>query len=232
MAGCLPDFGGPMLFADCEGSRMAGCLPDFGGPMFFAGCHADFHKTERVLCYLLGDLKVAIGCLCHSARDAGDASWSKKHWHLCRGVAADASKRVALQQAVEAKEPATSVQKPVVAKDLAPKDKLKMERTIIQRRVMNFKAHQERFQREREESFATTMAKAVWDAELIRHIAPSWGAYVQQLEENELREPSLENGRRNAAGLGITIARSSQIDVDGNGSTVDDKYYEWVLISA
>ena len=77
MAGRWPDFGGPMLFTDCEGSRMAGCLPDFGGPMFFAGCHADFHKTERVLCYLLGDLKAAIGCLCHSTRDAGDASVEK-----------------------------------------------------------------------------------------------------------------------------------------------------------
>jgi hypothetical protein len=48
---------------DYEGSRMAGCLPDFGGPMVFAGCHADFYKTERVLCYLLGDLKAEIGCL-------------------------------------------------------------------------------------------------------------------------------------------------------------------------
>src|ERR1700694_2006859 len=35
-----------------------------------------------------------------------------------------------------------------------------MERAAIQRRVMNFKAHQDRFQRERAEYYATTMAKA------------------------------------------------------------------------
>jgi len=52
------------------------------------------------------------------------------------------------------------LQKPVIAKDLEPTDKLEMERTVIQRRVANFKAHQERFEREREEYFATTMATA------------------------------------------------------------------------
>jgi hypothetical protein len=76
-----------------------------------------------------------------------------------RGVAVNTS-RIPSVQAVEAKEPATPVQKPVIAKDLEPKDKLEMERTLIQRRVANFKAHQERFEREREEYFATTMAKA------------------------------------------------------------------------
>jgi hypothetical protein len=65
-----------------------------------------------------------------------------------------------VQRAVEAKEPAKPVQKPVIAKDLEPTDKLEMERTVIQRRVANFKAHQERFEREREEYFATTMATA------------------------------------------------------------------------
>jgi hypothetical protein len=73
------------------------------------------------------------------------------------------SQRVAADTKVaapEAKEPATSAQKPAVTKDLAPNQKLEMERTVIQRRVMNFKAHQERFQREREEYAATTMAKA------------------------------------------------------------------------
>jgi hypothetical protein len=39
-------------------------------------------------------------------------------------------------------------------------DKIEMERTVIQRRVANFKAHQERFEREREEYFTTTLAKA------------------------------------------------------------------------
>ena len=76
-----------------------------------------------------------------------------------QGVAVNTS-RIPSVQAVEAKEPATPVQKPVIAKDLEPKDKLEIERTFIQRRVANFKAHQERFEREREEYFATTMAKA------------------------------------------------------------------------
>ena len=79
-----------------------------------------------------------------------------------QGVANNASKIPSVQQAVEAKEPATPVQKPAIAKDdLEPTDKLEMERTVIQRRVANFKAHQERFQREREEYFATTLAKAL-----------------------------------------------------------------------
>ena len=77
-----------------------------------------------------------------------------------QGVAVNTSRIPSVQQAVEAKEPATPVQKPVIAKDLEPKDKIEMERTVIQRRVANFKAHQERFEREREEYFATTMAKA------------------------------------------------------------------------
>jgi hypothetical protein len=77
-----------------------------------------------------------------------------------QGVAVNTSRIPSVQQAVEPKEPATSVQKPVIAKDLEPKDKIEMERTVIQRRVANFKAHQERFEREREEYFTTTMAKA------------------------------------------------------------------------
>jgi hypothetical protein len=77
-----------------------------------------------------------------------------------QGVAVNTSRIPSVQQAVEAKEPATPLQKPVIAKDLEPKDKIEMERTVIQRRVANFKAHQERFEREREEYFATTMAKA------------------------------------------------------------------------
>jgi LPS O-antigen subunit length determinant protein (WzzB/FepE family) len=53
--------------------------------------------------------------------------------------------------------PKTYEQKPVTA---TLTEKPDMERAAIQRRVMNFKAHQDRFQREREEYYATTMAKA------------------------------------------------------------------------
>jgi hypothetical protein len=61
-----------------------------------------------------------------------------------------------VQQVVEANKP----QIPLEAKDPAPTDKLDMERADILRRVANFKANQRRFQREREEYFAGTMAKA------------------------------------------------------------------------
>ena len=72
-------------------------------------------------------------------------------------VAANASKRGVhlAQQSVKATESPVSMQEPVVTKDIAPKD----ERAAIQRRLMNFKAHQDRFQREREEYYAMTMAK-------------------------------------------------------------------------
>jgi chlorite dismutase len=42
----------------------------------------------------------------------------------------------------------------------AQKNRLDMERAVIQRRVASFKANQERFQREQEEYYAVTMAKA------------------------------------------------------------------------
>ena len=61
-----------------------------------------------------------------------------------------------VQQVVEANKPRI----PLEAKDPAPTDKLDMERAAILRRVANFKANQQRFQREREEYFAGTMAKA------------------------------------------------------------------------
>jgi hypothetical protein len=44
-----------------------------------------------------------------------------------------------------------------------PRETPDMERNAIQRRVANFKAHQERFQREREDYFQKTMAKAQSD---------------------------------------------------------------------
>ena len=71
-------------------------------------------------------------------------------------VAANAKRDVpSAQQAVKATESPVSMKEPVVTK-VAPKD----ERAAIQRRLTNFKAHQERFQREREEYYAMTMAKA------------------------------------------------------------------------
>jgi hypothetical protein len=73
-------------------------------------------------------------------------------------IAANASKRdvPSAQQSVKVTESPVCMQEPVATKDLAPKD----ERAAIQRRLMNFKTHQERFQREREEYYAMTMAKA------------------------------------------------------------------------
>jgi hypothetical protein len=59
--------------------------------------------------------------------------------------------------AAEAASP--SFQQPVV-KQPSPKERLDMERTEIRKRVATFKANQQRFQREREEYYATTMAKA------------------------------------------------------------------------
>jgi hypothetical protein len=52
-----------------------------------------------------------------------------------------------------------SSQQPLV-KQPAPKERLDMERAEIRTRVATFKANQQRFQREREEYYATTMAKA------------------------------------------------------------------------
>ncbi len=50
-------------------------------------------------------------------------------------------------------------QQPIV-KQPTPKERLDMERAEIRTRVATFKANQQRFQREREEYYATTMAKA------------------------------------------------------------------------
>jgi hypothetical protein len=57
----------------------------------------------------------------------------------------------------------SSAQRPVAVTESAPRDTPDMERNAILRRVANFKAHQERFQREREDYFQKTMAKAQSD---------------------------------------------------------------------
>jgi hypothetical protein len=77
-----------------------------------------------------------------------------------QGVAINASRIPSLQPEGDAKEPATPVQMSVVAKDPAANEKVETERALIHSRLMNFKAHQQRFQREREEYFAMTIAKA------------------------------------------------------------------------
>jgi hypothetical protein len=78
-----------------------------------------------------------------------------------QGISTD-SKSVAppAQRTAEGNESPIAVQNPVVVEGPAPKDKLDMERTAILRRVANFKANQQRFQREREEYFQNTMDKA------------------------------------------------------------------------
>ena len=55
---------------------------------------------------------------------------------------------------------ASSVQRPIAAKEPASQDKPDTEGAIIQKRLENFRAHQERFRREREEYCTTTIAKA------------------------------------------------------------------------
>jgi hypothetical protein len=53
-----------------------------------------------------------------------------------------------------------SVERPVAVTESPPKDTPNMERTAILRQVADFKAHQQRFEREREDYFQKTMAKA------------------------------------------------------------------------
>jgi hypothetical protein len=60
----------------------------------------------------------------------------------------------------ETKDPRTFELKSVAAEDSAPTEKPNRERAVLQNRLRSFKAHQDRFQREREEYYATTMAKA------------------------------------------------------------------------
>ena len=72
-----------------------------------------------------------------------------------QGVAADAPKTIDLPKPV-----VPSVPRPFVAEVPTTKSRLDMERAVIQRRVGNFKANQEKFQQEREEYYAKTMADA------------------------------------------------------------------------
>jgi hypothetical protein len=55
---------------------------------------------------------------------------------------------------------ASSTQRPFALAESAPADVLDRERIVIQRRLASFKAHQERFEREREDYFQKTLAKA------------------------------------------------------------------------
>jgi hypothetical protein len=73
------------------------------------------------------------------------------------------TKKIALapvHQPDAAQDFALSVQRPVAVTEPAPKVTPDMERTAILRQVANFKAHQQRFQREREDYFQNTMAQA------------------------------------------------------------------------
>jgi hypothetical protein len=74
-------------------------------------------------------------------------------------VSANAPKMAVMrvQPSQLAQAPASPLQHSV---ELAPHNKLDTERAAIQRRVANFKANQQQFQREREEYFQHTMAMA------------------------------------------------------------------------
>jgi hypothetical protein len=77
-----------------------------------------------------------------------------------QGVAANFKDALPVAKGVaEPSTPDTLAQSPLEAKVPAPTDKLDVERASILRRVANFKANQQRFQREREDYFAGTMAK-------------------------------------------------------------------------
>jgi hypothetical protein len=81
---------------------------------------------------------------------------------FAKSVAANAP-RMALtpvNQPDAAQDSALSAQRPVAVTEPAPTDTPDMERIAILRQVANFKAHQQRFQREREDYFQKTMAKA------------------------------------------------------------------------
>jgi hypothetical protein len=77
-------------------------------------------------------------------------------------IAADTPKMpvMTVQRPDAAQGIASSAQRSVAITDPAPTDALDRERIVIRRRLANFKAHQERFQREREDYFQKTMAKA------------------------------------------------------------------------
>jgi hypothetical protein len=77
---------------------------------------------------------------------------------FAQAVAANAPKMAVMpvQPSPLAYAPATPLQRSV---EVAPQVKLDTEGAVIRKRLANFKAHQERFQREREDYFQKTMAK-------------------------------------------------------------------------
>jgi hypothetical protein len=81
---------------------------------------------------------------------------------FAQAVAANAPKTALtpVHQPDAAQVVASSVPRPVAVTESSPRDTPNMERTAILRQVANFKAHQQRFEREREDYFQKTMAKA------------------------------------------------------------------------
>jgi|GraSoi2013_100cm_1033763.scaffolds.fasta_scaffold18152_3 hypothetical protein len=78
-----------------------------------------------------------------------------------QGVATNAPKMaLTLVHQPDVAQVVASAQRTGVVTESAPREIPDMERNAIQRRVANFKAHQERFEREREDYFQKTMAKA------------------------------------------------------------------------
>jgi uncharacterized membrane protein len=72
-----------------------------------------------------------------------------------QGAVADAPKTTDATKPVVA-----SVPRPVAGEALTPKNRLDMERAVIQKRVADFAANQKKFQQEREEYYEKTMADA------------------------------------------------------------------------
>lgn len=83
-----------------------------------------------------------------------------------RTVGDDASKKIDFLQIATPREKQGvprhpgPTQLPMAAEVSTPKDRLDGERDVIQRRVANFKANQKKFQKDREEYYARTMANA------------------------------------------------------------------------
>ena len=83
-----------------------------------------------------------------------------------RTVGDDASKKVDALQALTPRENQgvprhpEPTQLPMAAEVSTPKDRLGVERDVIQKRVADFKANQKKFQKDREEYYARTMANA------------------------------------------------------------------------
>jgi hypothetical protein len=72
-----------------------------------------------------------------------------------QGIATDAPKTTDLTKSV-----VPLVQRPVVGEVTSPKNRIGMERVMIQSRLANFAARQQKFQQEREEYFERTMKAA------------------------------------------------------------------------